>query len=494
MFETKTFKGQMWIGGKFCDAKSGKTLKTINPATEEELAEVPYAGKEDVDAAVAAARAAFPIWSGMPLIARSMVLFEMAAKMREHHDELVEIEVLEHGTPVTVSHGFMGMAPGLLEYAAGACRTIMGEQIPIDNTTIGFLQKAPLGVIGLIIPWNLPIVVACAKMGGCIGMGNTCILKGPKINSMHFCVFAKILSEVKSLPAGVVNIITGPGGSVGDAIVRHPGVDGIGMTGSSMTGKILLAAAADTVKKCSMELGGKNPAFILKDADVDQAVHMTTGMQFNNCGQHCSSVGRYYVHEAVYDEFVEKMCAVANSVVCGDPQDPKTMMGPVVSQEHYDDIMGYINGAVADGAKIVAGGGRVPGFDKGFFIQPTVIIDCKHEMTCAREEIFGPVVIIIKLKDGDDVVKLANDSRYGLACFFYSKDVAKAMDYIPLIESGNVFVNTHILTGEMPWGSDVKDSGLGREGALAGIQDFTQHRMVIIRHSPGVTAALGQEE
>ncbi|MDR3270527.1 MAG: aldehyde dehydrogenase family protein [Peptococcaceae bacterium] len=481
------YTAKMWIGGEWVDAVSGKTITTVNPATEEKFATVPLAGDEDVDKAVKAARVAFKVWSKLPPIARSGILFQMAAALRAEAEELSQIHSQEHGTPISDARFMCGViAPGLLEYAAGASRTIMGEQIPMDPDTISYLKRDAMGVAGLIIPWNVPVLVTCAKMGPAISVGNTCVIKPPSVNSYTVLKLAEIFSKVKDLPPGVVNVITGPGGAVGNAIASHPGVDCLGFTGSSDTGKAILKAASQTVKKCSMELGGKNPVLVMADADLDACVNTHTGMQFNNSGQHCSSPGRYYVHEKVYDQFIEKMIAAANRSIVGDPSDDKTTMGPMASEEHYNKVTALIKSGVAEGAKIVAGAEKPANLNKGYYIMPTVFADATHDMRIAREEIFGPVSVVIKFKEGDDFVQLANDSRYGLCASIWTKDVGKGMQIMNELETGNVFINCHTLTGEQPWGSNVKDSGLGREGAVQGILDFTDLKMVTIRFGNSV--------
>ncbi len=472
---------KMWIGGEWVDAVSGETFTTVNPATEEELSRVPLSGPKDVDKAVAAAQKAFPAWSKMKQSDRSKKISQIAAAIRENADDLAVIETLEHGTPVSDAKGMIMYAAEIVDYTAGASRTLMGEFVPAVPEVFTYLQRVPVGVSALIIPWNVPLLLMAVKLGPCIAVGNTCVIKPPSINSGIGLKLAQVLGKV-DLPPGVINVITGPGGSVGGALASHPGIDLVGMTGSSETGKGIMSAASQTVKRLVLELGGNNPVLVLKDADVDAAVKLLSFRNFNNAGMHCSGPGRYYLHESIHDEFVEKFAAAARKVVVGDPQDPKTFMGPVVSAEHRDKLERYIKAGLEQGAKAIVGGARptkAP-LDKGYYVMPTVFTGVTHDMTIAKEEKFGPVACFLKFSSEEEVIKLANDSPYGLCASVWTKDMRKGMRYVSELRAGTVFVNTHILTPEMPWGGGVKESGLGKEGSMVGMQEFTEVKMVCL--------------
>ncbi|MDR2133361.1 MAG: aldehyde dehydrogenase family protein [Clostridiales Family XIII bacterium] len=470
---------KMYIGGRWEDAASGELITTLNPSTGEPAGRAPAAGPEDVDRAVRAARAAFPAWSGLPQTERNKVLFRIAALIREHAHEMALLEGLEHGTPYRDAFGVCMGAAEKFEWSANAASGVMGEQIPVPGERLSYVKREPVGVVGFIIPWNLPTIMTAVKLAPALAVGNTCVLKPPSVNSTIGLHFAEVLSKAEGLPAGAVNVITGPGGNVGAALAAHPDVDMIGFTGSSETGKSILASAAPTVKKCVMELGGNNPVLIYADADVDAALKVLAWRQFNNSGQHCSGPGRYYVHEAVYDEFVEKFVNYAKTVKVGDPKDEATTMGPMVSREHQKKVAAYIESALDEGARL-AFGGEVS--EKGFFIAPTVLADCRHDMKAARDEIFGPVAVIIKYKEGDDVISLANDSRYGLCAHVWTRDIARGLKLVDRLHVGAVFVNCQMLSNEQPWGTSVKESGIGKEGGLYGMLEFTDQKLICVHY------------
>jgi acyl-CoA reductase-like NAD-dependent aldehyde dehydrogenase len=296
--------------------------------------------------------------------------------------------------------------------------------------------------------------------------------------------FAEVLERAE-IPPGVVNVITGPGGSVGNALASHPGIDLVGFTGSSETGKVLMAAGAPTIKRLIMELGGKNPVIVLDDADVDEAVKHHAPRQCDNAGQHCSGAGRYYVHEKVYDEFVKKFIEASREVVVGDPADPKTFMGPLASKEHRDRVEGYIKSGVEQGAKLLLGGERPrkSPLNKGFFVMPTVLADVTQDMKVAKEEIFGPVTILMKPFTADDeVIEMANDNVYGLCATVWTKDMTRGMRFVNRLHAGTVNVNTQVLTNDIPWGG-FKESGIGKEGGIEGIKCYTQLKMVCLKYA-----------
>lgn len=470
---------KMFINGEFVDAVSGSTLKTLNPSTGEVIGEAPSADKSDVDNAVRAARAAFPAWSALPQAERNKVMYKIAAAIRENAEEMAAIEGLEHGTPFKDAFGVCMGAAAKFEWSANAAFRLMGTEIPVPNPdTLSYLKRHAVGVVGFITPWNLPTIMTAVKLAPALAVGNTCVLKPPSINSQIGLKFAEVLSKVEGLPPGVVNIITGSGGVAGAALASHPDVDMIGFTGSSETGKEIISLTAPTVKKCVMELGGNNPVIIREDADLDAAIKVLAWRQFNNSGQHCSGPGRYYVHEAVYDAFTEKFIAYAKSLKIGNPSEDKSVdMGPMVSREHQQKVLGYINGAASEGASIAYGGNAS---DTGFFITPTVLTNCTHAMTCAREEIFGPVAVLIRYTDADDIVALANDSNYGLCAHVWTRDLSYGMKLIDKLHVGAVFINCQMLTDEQPWGTSIRESGIGKEGGIFGLQEFTDQKLVCI--------------
>lgn len=474
-------KCKMYIGGNWVASGSGKTFTTVNPATGEEIFAVPCADEAEVDRAVKAARAAYPAWSRMKQSERSKALCKIADAIRENAEEMAMLEVREHGTPYKDAIGVVYGAADKFEYAAGTAPTLMGRHVPVGDGAFSYLQREPVGVVGLITPWNLPTIMNAVKLAPALAVGNTCVLKPASINSMIGLKLAEVISQA-GLPEGTVNVVTGPGGSVGSALASHPDVDMIGFTGSSETGKRILADAAKTVKKCVMELGGNNPAIIMEDADVDASLKVLGWRQFNNSGQHCSGPGRYYVHEKVYDEFLDKFVSYAKTVTVGDPADKKTVMGPLVSREHLDKVQRYIGKGIEEGARLLYGGIRPENMKKGFFLMPTIICDASHHMTIAREEIFGPVAVIIKYSDKDDITALANDSPYGLCAHVWTRNLPKGMKLINDLHVGAVFINCQMLTNEQLWGTSIKESGLGKEGGMEGMAEFTDLKLVCVNY------------
>jgi len=479
-------KYKMFINGEWVDAESGKTFATVNPSTGEELGRVPLAGEEDVDKAVKAANQALPVWSKMMQSDRAKAILRFAALVKEHSEELVDLEVNEHGTPVMLARGFVAAAVDQLEYIASISRGLMGQVLPRSMPdTVGYLQRVPIGVCAVITPWNVPLMMMLSMVGPALVTGNTCILKPASINSVLGVKFTEILEKV-NLPKGVMNLVTGPGGSVGDALTAHPGVDMVRFTGASDTGKTILRAASQTVKKCVMELGGNNPVIVCEDADVEKAAKLQAGRHFGNSAQNCSTPGRYYVHENVYDKFVEIFVNEVKKISVGLPWDEKTTMGPMANLQQLEKVEYYIKTAKEQGARIVYGGSRpsTPPMDKGYFLMPTVVADCTHDMTIAREEIFGPAACILKFSSEEEVVKLANDSEYGLCAGVWTKDGSKALRITDELRVDSVFINMpRMMTPEFPWGGNVRESGVGKSDSVCGMEEFTDLKFICTSYS-----------
>jgi acyl-CoA reductase-like NAD-dependent aldehyde dehydrogenase len=445
---------KMWIDGKWVDADSGETFQTHNPAHGEVVAEVPLAGKSDVNKAVAAARRAFPAWSRRIQEERSNVVARMAAALKKHKEELIQLEIREHGATARHAPMMIEFAVKNMELAASASRVLMGKVLPATpskgapegtSNTLVFLKYEPFGVCALITPWNVPTLLIATKIGPCLATGNTCVVKPPSINSGIALKIAEILSEVDP-PPGIINFVTGPGSTIGNDLSSHPGIDFISFTGSSEVGKTIIANSSQTVKTTMMELGGKNPAIILEDADVEAAAEELCMITFENVGQNCAQPSRFYVHEKVHDKFVEKFVATANNIRVGDPADENTVMGPVVSQEQRDTIERYIKSAIDEGAKLVCGGKRPTGpiFDKGYYLKPTVFTELTPNMTIAREEVFGPVVGFFKFNSDEIALDAANDSVFGLCASVWTKDYARGLKFVNELQVGSVWINQHM--------------------------------------------------
>ncbi len=474
---------KMWIGGKWVDAVSGRTFATVNPSTGEELGRVPYAGKEDVDEAVKAANEALPGWSKMTQSDRAKIILRFAALIKEHSKELVDLEVNEHGTPIMLARGFAAAAVDQLEYIASISRGIMGQVLPKSMpNTVGYLQRVPIGVCAVITPWNVPLMMMLSMVGPAIVTGNTCVLKPASVNSILGVKFVEIL-EKTGIPKGVVNLVTGPGGQVGNALATHPGVDMVRFTGATDTGKVILQAASQTTKKCVMELGGNNPIIVCEDADVEKAARLQAGRHYGNSAQNCSTPGRYYVQEKVYDQFVEAFVDEVKKIRVGLPWEESTTMGPMANLqqlEHGDPTRRPPREA---GAGLVGGAARPthPPLDRGYFLMPTVVVDCKHEMTIAREEIFGPAACILKYSTDEEAIRLANDSSYGLCAGVWTKDGSRALRITDELRVDSVFINMpRMMTPEFPWGGNVKESGIGKSDSVCGMEEFTDLKFICI--------------
>ena len=476
---------RMWINGQWVNSDSGEAFSVLNPATEEVLGQVPLGQETDVDKAVQAASMAFPAWSGMLPAERARIIMRIAGAIRENAEDLIALEVNEHGTPVPLARNFIAGGAEFVEYTASISRALMGQVIPALPDTLSYLQRVPLGVCALIIPWNVPFLMMVSMLTPALAVGNTCVLKPASINSLLGLKFAEVL-EKAGLPPGTVNVVTGPGSSVGKALSSHPGVDLVRFTGSSDTGKLIMSYASRTVKKVILELGGNNPVIVDEDADVETAAKAHALRHFGNCAQNCSTPGRYYIHEKVYEQFVEAFVNEAKTIVVGDPWDEKTTMGPMTNPQQRDKVESYIQSALKEGARIVLGGERpvTPPLDKGYFLMPTVVVDATHDMTIAREEIFGPAACILKFSSDDDIIAMANDTPYGLCAVVWTNDMAKGMKYTNELRADAVYLNMpRTMALELPWGGNVKESGVGKSDSMCGMEELTDLKLICIGYA-----------
>ncbi|MFA5308671.1 MAG: aldehyde dehydrogenase family protein [Dehalococcoidales bacterium] len=474
---------KMWIGGEWVDAVSGKTYTAVNPATGEPIASIPLGDKADVDKAVAAARKAYAVWSKVPQSERCGIMLQIASALKKRVDELVEVEILDHATPVKFAKNMAAEAGTHFEYAAMVTRGFWSETVPVNRNHKLYLQREPRGVCAAIVPWNTPIPMSTQKLSGSLSTGNACVLKPPSVDSLPSLKLAEIIEDTGLLPKGLLNVVTGPGGVVGEALASHPGVNMVSFTGSCEVGKRIMSCASATVKHLGLELGGKNPFIVFEDVDVDAVVAKAVFASTLNSGMVCASPGRYYLHEKIHDEFVEKFVKALKNVVVGDPNDEKTDMGPVVSAEHRDRVEYYIKKGIEEGANLLLGGKRPtqPPLNKGFFVMPTVFTGITPEMTIYREEIFGPVACIVKpFKTEEEVIAAANDNTFGLGASVWAGDTGRAMRVANEIEAGTVWINDHMfIAPDLPWGG-FKESGLGKEGSVLGILEYTQLKVVSV--------------
>ncbi|MCM3566517.1 aldehyde dehydrogenase [Neobacillus mesonae] len=470
------------INGEKVESSNGQIIKTYNPATGELLAQVAKASQEDAEKAVLAAREAFDHgkWRKYPVGRRSQVLNKIAAIMRSRFNEIVELEILDTGKSLAAAQGQVTQAIEDFEFYAGA---IVGHRGVVNNMPGQFhnyTEKEPVGVCAQIIPWNYPLMMAAWKIAPAIAVGCSVIVKPASLTPLTAIILGEICLEA-GVPAGVVNIVPGSGSEVGNYLVEHPKVDKVAFTGSTPIGKDIMKKASDTLKRVTLELGGKSPNLVFEDADIDAAVDGSLFGIFYNSGQSCEARSRLYVHEDIYDEFVTKFVEKTKKLVLGNPLDKGTHVGAIIDQGQLDVIDGYVKSAINEGATILAGGkaAKVEGYEGGFWYEPTVIADVDHNMTVVKEEIFGPVVVVMKFKDEKEAIRLANDTEFGLGSAVWSKDGARATRVANQIQAGIVMVNCPFSAFPgTPFGG-YKQSGFGRELCIETLDLYTETKSII---------------
>ncbi|MEY2414159.1 MAG: hypothetical protein QOD84_2765 [Acidobacteriaceae bacterium] len=478
--KTKIAPGRLLIDGAWTNGE--KSFDTVNPATGEVLTQIAEASSADVDRAVSAARRAFDDrngpWRKMSASERGRLIWQLADLLEKNIEEFAELETLDNGKPIFESRYVdMPMVIDVLRYFAGWATKIQGETVNTVETAFTYTLREPVGVVGLIIPWNFPLLLASWKLGPALACGNTIVLKPAEQTSLSTLRFGELAIEA-GLPAGVLNIITG-GPTVGKSIVAHPGIDKIAFTGSTAVGKEIMRGVSDTLKRITLELGGKSPNIVFADSDIDSAVKGAINGIFYGKGEVCNAGSRLFVERKVQDEFLEKLVARAKKLQPADPLHPKTRLGAVVSEEQMHTVLGYIEAGKSEGAKLIAGGTRVSvDGGKGFFIEPTIFGNVSNEMKIAQEEIFGPVLATLSFDDVDQVVELANRNPYGLAAAVWTNDIKKAHTVSRLLKAGTVWINTYgLMDAALPFGG-YKSSGFGRELGAHAIEHYTEMKTV----------------
>jgi phenylacetaldehyde dehydrogenase len=480
---TREFVGttrRLLIDGQWVEAASGKTFVTTDPATEEEITNVAHGEAEDIDRAVAAARRAFEEgpWRTITPSARGQIIWRLADLLEKHADEFAELEALDNGKPLSVARtADVPLAVDLFRYMAGWATKIEGNTIPISVPgTFAYTLMEPVGVVGQIIPWNFPLLMAAWKLGPALTTGCTVVLKPAEQTPLSALRLGELFQEA-GLPDGVLNIVTGFG-DAGARLAAHPGVDKVAFTGSTEVGKLVVQAAAGNLKKVSLELGGKAPLVIYRDADIEKAIANAATAAFFNHGQCCTSGSRLYVEHDIYDDVVTGIAEQAKKIKVAPAFDPGSQMGPLISGEQFERVSGYLAAGFADGAAALAGGGRHG--DKGYFIEPTVLTNVNQDMTIVREEIFGPVLPAMAFDDPREIAAAANDTNYGLAAGVWTKDISKAIKTAALVRAGTVWVNTyHVYDAALPFGG-YKESGWGREMGHQVFNNYLESKSVVV--------------
>ena len=477
----------MLINGQWVEAASGETFATYDPATGEVICDVAAGDKKDIDRAVKAARAAFESgpWRKMTPSDRGRAIWKLADLLEKNLEEFAQLESLDNGKPLTVARvADVPLAIDLFRYMAGWATKIHGSTFPISvpyapgARFFSYTLREPIGVVGQIIPWNFPLLMAAWKLGPALATGCTVVLKPAEQTPLSALRLGELIQDA-GIPDGVVNIVTGLGETAGAALAAHPGVDKIAFTGSTEVGKLIVRAAANDLKKVSLELGGKSPNIVFEDADLETAIPGAASAIFFNQGQCCCAGSMLYVHKKHFDKVVSGVSAAAKKIKLGPGHEPDTEMGPLVSEEQLNRVMGFLNSGRTEGAKPVVGGGRAG--KRGYFVQPTVLVNTKPSMKVVREEIFGPVVCAVPFTDPMEVVQAANHGIYGLASAVWTRDVSKAHRLAAELRAGTVWVNCYnIFDAALPFGG-YKQSGWGREMGAEALELYTETKAVCLQ-------------
>jgi aldehyde dehydrogenase (NAD+) len=478
-FDVQSQIQDLLIDGKRVPALSGRYFDTLNPATEQVIARVAEADAADIDAAVRSARAAFAgAWGHMRAADRGHALLRLADLIRQNIDELVELESLDSGKPISaIRRQDLPAVLDTLAYYAGWADKINGQVIPARPDALTYTVREPMGVVAAIVPWNFPLMIGMWKIAPALACGCTVVLKPAELTPLTALRIGELALEA-GFPPGVLNVVPGFGKTAGQALVDHPDVDKVTFTGSPGVGRQILRSAAGNLKRVTLELGGKSANIIFPDADLDAAVKAAGSGVFFNAGQVCSAGSRILVHEKIHDEVVERLAARANMIRLGDPKDSATAMGPLISAGQMKRVLDYIEVGKNEGARIAAGGTRHG--DTGYFVDPTIFTDVEHGMRISQEEIFGPVAAVLRFKDDEDAIRLANGTSYGLAAGVWTADIGRGHRFAKRLKAGTVWVNTFGPTDvRLPWGG-ARDSGFGREHGESAIENFTEPKVVWI--------------